>query len=148
MNLLTAQDLFAVGLNTDGISGFEAQVALKTTRYCAFAPEYFVGLRIEKFDEGASLARAWMSQRKGTGIARRKNRLEERKAGGFITTIRPRGNAERRTEQLQALKSVADMRDRVAARLSAESEQLQSLKNVDDARPSAESATSPTSPKP
>jgi hypothetical protein len=120
VNLLTTQDLFSVGLNTDGISGFEAQLALKTARVNAVPPQYLMGPRVDKFEEGAAVARSWMEHRSSTGIARRRARLQERKAGGFITTIRPRGNAERRREQLEALEEVAARRTRVAAILAQE----------------------------
>ena len=117
---LTTTDLMQVGgLNSDGVLGFEAQVALARTHIQAVWPEHFHGARVVNFERGSAMARDWMVMRRATGVVRRRIRLRERREVGMMSELRPTG-ADLREEQLECLRQVAARH----ARLDAERTEL------------------------
>jgi len=113
---LSSQELHDIaGLNTDGITGFEAQVASRSQKLHAQAPAHLSGVRLARFEEGARLARYWMTMRNAFGIARRKARARDFAEQGATSEIPPTGR-ELHVEQVEALR----MAVRATARQSAD----------------------------
>nr|WP_250808542.1 hypothetical protein [Neorhizobium tomejilense] len=107
-------------LNTDGVSGFEAQIALGKLKLHAVWPEHLTGKRVEDFCRGAEIARAWLNMRKGVATARRSMRLQEKKEIGIMRVYSPSNAAERKAEQIETLKQVMKTYRLVGDRLAAE----------------------------
>jgi hypothetical protein len=104
------------GLNSDGVTGFETQVAMRKPGINAVWPEHFVGKRIDDFRHGAELARAWMNMRRGVGQARRSMRQSERKEIGIMNVYSPSSASDRKAEQIETLKQVVESYRRIAER--------------------------------
>ena len=111
------------GLNSDGVSGFEAQVATGKLRLEAVWPAHLTGKRVDDFRRGSELARAWMNMRKGVASARRSVRAEERRTIGIMYVYAATTAAELKQEQLEALKMVVKTSRDVDAIIAAESAQ-------------------------
>lgn len=106
MAKLSYQDIAEIaGLGSDGVSGFEAQVLNGSDTRPAAWPEHFTGLRIDRFMEGAEIARRWLFLRQAAGRARRKVRAEERRGQGMMTVLAATG-ADLVEEQREDLRRV------------------------------------------
>jgi hypothetical protein len=107
MSAFTSRELAEhAELNSDGMAGFEAQIATKTAKREVVWPEHLVGKRIDDFRQGSEIARAWMAMRRGVGTARRQSRQRELKEIGIMTVLRP-GAADHKAEQIKFLKEAA-----------------------------------------
>lgn len=94
------------GLNTDGVSGFEAQIKCRKLKIEVVWPEHLQGNRVADFRRGSAIARAWMNMRKGVATARRQIRHEERKTIGLMSVLSATTAAELKAEQIETLKEV------------------------------------------
>lgn len=119
---LTTSDLMGIArLNSDGVLGFEAQVALRTARVEADWPEHLRETRVDNFRRGSLVARRWMEVRRAVGGARRKIRAREaRENGGMMPVLSPGTASEAREEQLETLREVMARLDRAEAAAAAE----------------------------
>lgn len=97
------------GLNTDGMAGFEAQIASKTTKCEALWPEHLKGPRVDDFRYGSLVARTWMSMRRNVGAFRRMYRLKEKKEVGIMTVLKAGDAAELKREQLETLRNAVEI---------------------------------------
>lgn len=104
MSTLTDADLMAEGLSTDMLAGFRAQ--MKQPARAVLWPDHFQGPRIDKFVEGCRIAKNVAAYQRGRGRARRTIRAEERRTQGMMTVMSVCTAAERRAEQLEALRAV------------------------------------------
>ncbi len=119
---LTTSDLMGIArLNSDGVLGFEAQVALRSARIEAVWPEHLRGSRVDNFRRGSLVARSWMEVRRAVGGGRRKIRAREaRENGGLMPVLSPDTASELREEQLGTLREVMARLDRLDAERGAE----------------------------
>lgn len=108
---LSTQDLMEVaGLNTDGVLGFEAQIAMHKSRLEAVWPAHLQGSRVDNFRRGSALARVWMTMRRGVGGARRRIRAEEAaRTGGMMTVLRAGTASDLREEQIETLRKALEI---------------------------------------
>lgn len=111
---LRLQDFYSHGFNTDMISGWEAQIALRTAKVPAVWSAYFKGKRVTDFERGARIARAWMNQRIGIGGARRSERAKQLREEGGITLDAMTFCQNRPAEQREVLARVVEFERRVA----------------------------------
>lgn len=94
-------------LNSDGVIGFETQLASKQFNREVPWPEHFQGRRVDAFRHGSEIARSWMQMRHAVGAARRKFRHDEKKNIGIMTVLSPSTSEELKAEQITALKAAA-----------------------------------------
>lgn len=105
MSAFTSRELAEhAELNTDGMAGFEAQIAIKTFKRAVVWPEHLVGKRVDDFRYGSEVARAWMAMRRGVGTARRQYRQRELKEIGIMTVLRADSAADHKAEQVKYLR--------------------------------------------
>lgn len=102
----TSKELYEIGLNGDGIAGFEAQVASGRSKLEVLWPEHFVGKRVDDFCKGSRIAREWLMYRRSYATARRRVRARDFREDGATTCLRPQGS-ELREERLRCLREVA-----------------------------------------
>jgi hypothetical protein len=95
-------------LNSDGASGFDAQVASRTARREVVWPEHLQGKRVDDFRHGSELARIWMSYRRGVGSFRRSYRQQELKEIGIMTVLKACNAADLKAEQVATLKQAVE----------------------------------------
>lgn len=118
MSAFTSKELAEhAGLNSNGMAGFEAQIAIKTSKREVVWPEHLIGKRVDDFRFGSEVARAWMAMRRGVGTARRQSRQRELKEIGIMTVLRPDA-ADHKVEQIKFLKEAADSIRRIKTLLS------------------------------
>jgi hypothetical protein len=122
MSAFTSRELAEyASLNSDGMSGFEAQIAIKSYKREVIWPEHLIGKRIDDFRHGSEVARTWMAMRRGIGMARRKYRQQERKEIGIMTVLRPDA-ADNKSEQIKALQEAVTWVKKVKTPVSEASE--------------------------
>ncbi|MDW9481861.1 hypothetical protein GOB57_24745 [Sinorhizobium meliloti] len=104
MSAFTSKELAEHGdLNSDGMAGFEAQIAIKTHKREVVWPAHLIGKRVDAFRHGSEVARAWMAMRRGVGTARRQIRQRELKEIGIMTVLRADSAADHKAEQIKFL---------------------------------------------
>ncbi|MCV9964346.1 hypothetical protein OIU34_20880 [Pararhizobium sp. BT-229] len=119
MSAFTTQELAEhASLNTDGMAGFEAQVALKSYKREVVWPEHLRGKREDDFRYGSELARTWMAMRRGVGIFRRKYRQRELKEIGIMTVLSACNAPDLKAEQIETLKEAVERIRLVKARVA------------------------------
>lgn len=105
MSITTTELHEIAGLNSDGIAGFEAQVASGRSKLEVLWPAHFVGKRVDDFQRGSRIAREWLAARRGYAIARRKVRRRDFREIGATQCLRPQG-ADLKEEQIRCLREV------------------------------------------
>jgi hypothetical protein len=114
MSIITTKDLREIArFNTDMLVGWETQIAYRRTKIGVVWPEHFKGKRVTDFRHGSWLARMWMAQRRGVGMARRQMTAEEIKLVGGSTPRGPFNRAELREEQVATLREVVRIHGRL-----------------------------------
>lgn len=114
MSAFTTQELAEhAGLNSDGMAGFEAQVAFRTAKREVVWPEHLRDKRVDDYRRGSAIARAWMAMRRGVGTHRKSYRREELNNFGIMTVLSPCNAADRKAEQIETLKQVAEFQKKV-----------------------------------
>jgi hypothetical protein len=109
MQLSSMEIMETAGLNSDGLAGFERQIASGNSRNPVLPPDHLRESRLVSFERGAMIARNWMEDRAATGRVRRKVRQVERSSGNLMTVFRASTLADLRAEHLETLQEVVDM---------------------------------------
>jgi hypothetical protein len=116
MSAFTSKELAEhANLNSDGMSGFEAQIASRTGRREVVWPEHLQGKRVDDFRYGSELARIWMAYRRGVGTFRRGYRQQELKEVGIMTVLKACNAADLKAEQIASLKLAVEQITKIKA---------------------------------
>jgi hypothetical protein len=116
MSAFTSKELAEhASLNSDGMSGFEAQIASMTYRREVIWPDHLRGKRLDDFRYGSELARTWMAFRRGVGTFRRKYRQGELKEIGIMTVLKACNATDLKAEQIETLREAVKQMARIKA---------------------------------
>lgn len=97
-------ELYALGMNTDMICGFRAQIAAGRNRKVLW-PEHLTGLRWTRWCRGQELAISFMTVQRKIGCAVRSDRNRDFAETGATSTFVARGD-DKRNQQLRTLEGL------------------------------------------
>lgn len=101
---ITDRELYGLGMNTDMISGYRAQMAQKHDRPTIW-PEHFKGWRFRDWQQGERIALTFKGVQRKIGCMVRSDRNRDFRETGATSRYTARG-ADRKEQQLKNLRMI------------------------------------------